>query len=63
MSFGYIEIDQDENLYNSAAVLDRDGKVILNYRKTHLYYNDKLWAKSGDGFKNFKLISNEGHSF
>lgn len=34
------EKDGEIKLYNSAAVVDRTGKPILNYRKTHLYYND-----------------------
>jgi protein N-terminal amidase len=50
VAFGYIEKVQTEtetSLYNSAAVIDRSGNLICNYRKSHLYYNDKLWAKAG----------------
>jgi predicted amidohydrolase len=47
-------------LHNSAAVLDRAGKMILNYRKSHLYYNDKLWAKEGKEFSHFDLVTIEG---
>lgn len=47
-------------LYNSAAVLDRDGLLVLNYRKTHLYYNDKLWAQEGNGFSTFTLKTTAG---
>jgi protein N-terminal amidase len=49
VAFGYIEAVEyqpnEYSLYNSAAVIDRDGDMIANYRKKHLYYNDKLWAK------------------
>jgi len=49
VAFGYIEAVEykanEYTLYNSAAVIDREGNMIANYRKKHLYYNDKLWAK------------------
>lgn len=47
-------------LYNSAAVLDRAGNLICNYRKTHLYYNDKLWAEAGPGFKTVTILNRQG---
>lgn len=50
-------------LYNSAAVVDRQGKPILNYRKTHLYYNDKLWCEAGDGFKSLEITNRKGETF
>ena len=55
--FGFIEQTEEEKdqikLYNSAAVIDRQGTFVKNYRKCHLYYNDKNWAESGDSFVNF----------
>ena len=33
---GYAELD-DHHVFNSAVLIDRDGEVLLNYRKTHLY--------------------------
>jgi protein N-terminal amidase len=49
VAFGYIEAVEERanefTLYNSAAVINREGQMIANYRKKHLYYNDKLWAK------------------
>lgn len=37
--------------YNSALVVDGDGDVIGNYRKSFLYYTDETWALEGtDGF-------------
>lgn len=32
------------------AIIDRTGKLHCNYRKSFLYFNDKLWAKEGSGF-------------
>jgi nitrilase len=34
--YGYPEA-ADGRVYNSAAVIDRDGSTVLNYRKTHLF--------------------------
>lgn len=64
-AFGYIEKSQEGGetvLYNSAAIIDRSGKMILNYRKSHLYFNDQLWAKEGKEFLHFDLITTEGKS-
>jgi protein N-terminal amidase len=58
VGFGYIE-KAEEGLYNSAAVVDREGNLVVNYRKTHLYYNDRLWSKEGSGFKHFDLTTTE----
>lgn len=35
--YGYPERGQDGRIYNSAQLLDRDGRPLLNYRKTHLF--------------------------
>lgn len=34
--FGYAE-KQNEKLYNSSALIDKQGKPLLNYQKTHLW--------------------------
>jgi protein N-terminal amidase len=63
VAFGYIEQvgeGTSTKLYNSAAVLNRSGEIIVNYRKNHLYYNDRFWAEEGKGFVNFQLITVEG---
>jgi 5-aminopentanamidase len=45
---GYPELEGDE-VYNSAVLVDRDGTVLLNYRKTHLYGDlDRGAFKAGD---------------
>ena len=41
----------------------RKGEPILNYRKTHLYYNDELWCKEGQGFKDLEIINTKGEKF
>jgi len=44
---GFPELGEDGNLYNSAALLDRDG-VIAIYRKVHLWDQEKLVFTPGD---------------
>jgi len=37
--------------YNSALVVNGDGDIVGNYRKSFLYYTDETWALEGpDGF-------------
>ncbi len=46
---------EDEKVFNSAVVID-SGKFKGIYRKTHLFYREKLWFEPGDtGFKVFEL--------
>lgn len=55
---GYPErVDREEGLasdsqhYNSAMIMDGDGDIVGNYRKSHLYYTDETWAlEGGRGF-------------
>ena len=35
--FGYPERDDQNNIYNSAMFINREGKTLLNYRKTNLF--------------------------
>jgi predicted amidohydrolase len=44
---GFCELGDDDNLYNSAVMVDADG-VIAYYRKTHLWDREKLIFKRGD---------------
>ena len=50
---GYPEKVSDEELYNSAMVFDRDGKLVKNIRKTFLYEVDEAWAQEGPGFQSW----------
>ena len=45
--YGFIE-QESNKLYNSVIVVDKDGKMIGKYRKTHLSDSDKRWATAGD---------------
>ena len=52
---GYAELDEG-TLYNSAAAVTSDG-VIANYRKTHLYADEKNLFQPGDtGFTVFTWL-------
>jgi predicted amidohydrolase len=43
--------------YNSSVVIEQ-GKIIGSYRKTHLFYREKLWFSPGDtGFRVFDIES------
>ena len=45
----------DGKVFNSAIVID-NGKPLGVYRKTHLFFREKLWFEPGDtGFKIFEL--------
>ncbi|KAL4890365.1 carbon-nitrogen hydrolase [Aspergillus ambiguus] len=43
----------EETCYNSLLVVDERGEVLLNYRKTFLYYTDETWAAEGDAGRSF----------
>ncbi|KAL5356548.1 carbon-nitrogen hydrolase [Aspergillus floccosus] len=43
--------------YNSLLVVDERGEVILNYRKTFLYYTDETWAAEGDAARSFHTLT------
>ncbi len=52
---GYPELGPDGEIYNSAMVVG-PGKVIGNYRKTHLFGTERSWARPGDtGFVVWEL--------
>ncbi len=38
--YGYPELGEDGQLYNSAQFIDKEGKSLANYRKTHLWIDD-----------------------
>ncbi len=49
-----------EHLYNSAYVVDREGKLALNYRKHFLYETDHNWAEEGPSFQTVILKNTKG---
>ncbi|KAL4933136.1 putative protein N-terminal asparagine amidohydrolase [Aspergillus undulatus] len=58
---GYPEIETDgqrnEKYYNSLLVVDEEGSVLLNYRKTFLYYTDETWASEGSAELGFHQLT------
>lgn len=52
---GYPE-NLDGTTYNSALVVDEEGQVVFNYRKTHLYETDEAWGCSENPIKTFPAI-------
>ncbi|OJJ95295.1 hypothetical protein ASPACDRAFT_82133 [Aspergillus aculeatus ATCC 16872] len=56
---------QHETYYNSLLVVDENGRDILNYRKSFLYYTDETWASEGSverGFENLIFRKGDQHS-
>ncbi|KAL4792358.1 carbon-nitrogen hydrolase [Aspergillus venezuelensis] len=58
---GYPEIETDEQgnekFYNALLVVDEKGSVLLNYRKTFLYYTDETWASEGSAELGFHQLT------
>ncbi|PLB53684.1 carbon-nitrogen hydrolase [Aspergillus steynii IBT 23096] len=52
--------DEQETCYNSLLVVDETGEVLVNYRKTFLYYTDETWAEEGTAERSFKELSFAG---
>ncbi|CUS21370.1 LAQU0S03e01002g1_1 [Lachancea quebecensis] len=54
---GYPERGDDQQAYNSALVVDEEGKLAFNYRKSFLYDTDEEWqcAENPAGFQTFEL--------
>jgi predicted amidohydrolase len=60
-----IQLSKSKGVYIAAGIAERDGKILYNsavltgpegfigtYRKTHLFYEEKLWFSPGDtGFR------------
>lgn len=49
VSVGYPEVTDRPSLarYNSVVLVDPNGGVVVNYRKSFLYYTDETWAGEG----------------
>ncbi|KAF2086844.1 carbon-nitrogen hydrolase [Saccharata proteae CBS 121410] len=45
---GYPEVTSDGRRFNSTVTVAPSGEVLVNYRKTFLYYTDETWAEEGD---------------
>lgn len=47
VSWGYVEVGEDDRLYNSATMVNPDGEMVTSTRKINLYSTDFLWATPG----------------
>lgn len=60
---GYPEIEKENpeteevKCYNSLFVVDENGDMILNYRKSFLYFTDETWATEGSVEQGFHELS------
>ncbi|KAJ5619226.1 Carbon-nitrogen hydrolase [Penicillium lagena] len=59
---GYPEIEKTSETnetacYNSLLMLDENGELILNYRKSFLYFTDETWAAEGNVERGFHALS------
>ncbi|WP_431801413.1 nitrilase-related carbon-nitrogen hydrolase [Halobacillus andaensis] len=52
--YGMIERENDQ-LYNSAILVNENGKIKGKYRKTHLDHNEKRWATPGSSLPVFDI--------
>ena len=55
---------EQEKYYNSLLVVDENGEVLVNYRKSFLYYTDESWASEGNterGFRDLTFGSRSSH--
>lgn len=53
-----IERDPDDNhLYNCAYYIDKDGKVLLEYRKVHLWHPERDYLHKGGVFTRLSFLS------
>lgn len=50
------EDNEKEAYYNSLLVVDGNGEVLVNYRKSFLYYTDETWALEGDVKRGFARL-------
>lgn len=50
------EDNEKETYYNSLLVVDGTGEVLVNYRKSFLYYTDETWALEGDLKRGFARL-------
>lgn len=58
---GYPEIEhnltEQAKYYNSLLVVNENGEVIHNYRKSFLYFTDETWAAEGNVERGFHELS------
>ena len=62
VTVGYPEVTvlKPTKQYNSTVTVAPDGRIVANYRKSHLYYTDETWASEGKPACSTKKISELG---
>ena len=51
LAVGWPELDlQDGTRHNSFLVIDETGRLVLRYRKSHLWHGESAWATPGSAF-------------
>lgn len=62
IAIGIIE-ESDNNLYNAAFLISKEGEVVLRYRKVHLFYYEKVVFTPGDlGFPVATIVTASGET-
>lgn len=51
---GFPELGANDTVYNSACVIDRDGRLLGGYRKTHLFADEPEVFTAGERFEVFE---------
>ena len=54
------KVKENENLYNSLMIIDRQGKFLKSYHKKNLFKDDKKWCTPGDKFEYIDIETNCG---
>lgn len=60
ISGGYAEVAEGGAIYNSGFLIG-NGRLLLNYRKTHLYYREQQFFRPGDS--GFSVVEYRGVRF
>lgn len=53
---------EEEKYYNSLLVVDENGEILHNYRKSFLYYTDVTWAAEGSSDRGFRTVTFDSSS-
>jgi len=56
----YVDCEGNETLYNSCIIVDRNGELVLNYRKILLFDVDKRYFEPGSQRNTFMLETLKG---
>jgi predicted amidohydrolase len=54
---GFPELGENDTVYNTACVIDRDGRLLGRYRKTHLFADEPEVFTAGERFEVFETAT------